>query len=83
MAVKGKLGQMEMEIHPSVVIANTENVLTFDVIKVNCEQQYLFKFTYFLFLFFSFLQNLLSLFMVTIITYIYKCYYHSESLICN
>jgi large subunit ribosomal protein L6 len=33
MAVKGKLGQMEMEIHPSVVIANTENVLTFDVIK--------------------------------------------------
>jgi large subunit ribosomal protein L6 len=39
MAVKGKLGQMEMEIHPSVVIANTENVLTFDVIKVNKKEE--------------------------------------------
>jgi hypothetical protein len=28
-----------MEIHPSVVIANTENVLTFDVIKVNKKEE--------------------------------------------
>jgi large subunit ribosomal protein L6 len=29
MAVKGKLGQMEMEIHPSVVIANISVLLTY------------------------------------------------------
>ncbi|HAO90322.1 MAG TPA: 50S ribosomal protein L6, partial [Gammaproteobacteria bacterium] len=31
MSVKGKLGQLQMEVHPSVVITNTENVLTFDI----------------------------------------------------
>ncbi len=35
MTVKGKLGQMSMEIHPSVAVANKENVLTFDIVKVD------------------------------------------------
>jgi large subunit ribosomal protein L6 len=39
MAVKGKLGQMEMEIHPSVVIANAENVLTFNVAKTDKKEE--------------------------------------------
>jgi large subunit ribosomal protein L6 len=34
MSVKGKLGQLQMDIHPSVAIANAENVLTFDIAKV-------------------------------------------------
>jgi len=34
MSVKGKLGQLQMEVHPSVIITNTENVLTFDIAKV-------------------------------------------------
>ena len=33
MSVKGKLGQLQMDIHPSVAIANAENVLTFDIAK--------------------------------------------------
>ncbi len=35
MVVKGKLGQMQMEIHPSVVVTNIENILTFDIAKVD------------------------------------------------
>ena len=35
MSVKGKLGQLQMEIHPSVAIANAENVLTFDIAKTD------------------------------------------------
>jgi large subunit ribosomal protein L6 len=35
MSVKGKLGQLQMEIHPSVAIDNTENVLTFDIAKAD------------------------------------------------
>jgi large subunit ribosomal protein L6 len=31
MTVKGKLGQMNMELHPSVQISNSENVLTFSI----------------------------------------------------
>ncbi|HCJ13556.1 MAG TPA: 50S ribosomal protein L6, partial [Gammaproteobacteria bacterium] len=39
MSVKGKLGQLQMEVHPSVVITNTENVLTFDIAKVDKSDQ--------------------------------------------
>jgi len=35
MSAKGKLGQMQMEINSSVTVANTENVLTFDIAKVD------------------------------------------------
>ncbi len=33
-SVKGKLGEMSMNVHSSVVISNTDDVLTFDTIKV-------------------------------------------------
>lgn len=39
MTVKGKLGQMQMEIHPSVAVVNAENVLTFDISKVNKKEE--------------------------------------------
>jgi large subunit ribosomal protein L6 len=35
MVVKGKLGQMKMKIHPSIVITNTENILTFNLVKID------------------------------------------------
>ena len=35
MSVKGKLGQLQMDVHPSVVITNVENVLTFDIAKLD------------------------------------------------
>lgn len=35
MSVKGKLGQIQMQIHPFVAINNTDNVLTFSVNKVD------------------------------------------------
>ena len=38
MAVKGRLGQMQMDIHSAVVINNTENVLTFDIAKVSSKE---------------------------------------------
>ena len=31
MSVKGKLGQMQMDLHPFVAVNNTDNVLTFDI----------------------------------------------------
>jgi len=35
LSAKGKLGQMQIEINESVIVANTENVLTFDIAKVD------------------------------------------------
>ncbi|MCS5586054.1 MAG: 50S ribosomal protein L6 [Gammaproteobacteria bacterium] len=35
MSAKGKLGQLQMEINSSVTVANAENVLTFDIAKVD------------------------------------------------
>ena len=35
MTVKGKLGQMQMNFHPLVTVANTDNVLTFAITKVD------------------------------------------------
>jgi len=35
MSAKGKLGQMQMDLHPSVTVANAENVITFDIAKVD------------------------------------------------
>lgn len=39
MTVKGKLGQMQMEVHPAVTITNAENVLTFDITKLDKKDQ--------------------------------------------
>lgn len=39
MTVKGKLGQMQMEVHPAVTITNAENVLTFDIAKLDKKNQ--------------------------------------------
>lgn len=39
MVVKGKLGQMQMEVHLSVKVISTENVLTFDIAKVDKKDQ--------------------------------------------
>lgn len=39
MTVKGKLGQMQMDIHPSVVTANVESVLTFEIAKLDKKEQ--------------------------------------------
>lgn len=39
MMIKGKLGQMQMEIHPSVAIVHAENILTFDIIKVDKKEE--------------------------------------------
>lgn len=39
MSVKGKLGQMQMNVHPLVVIDNTDNVLTFTTVKVDRKEQ--------------------------------------------
>ncbi|MBT3195633.1 MAG: 50S ribosomal protein L6 [Candidatus Ruthia sp.] len=35
MSAKGKLGQMQMDLHPSVTVVNAENVITFDIAKVD------------------------------------------------
>ena len=35
LTVKGKLGEMSMSVHPSVVVTNTDNVLTFAVVEVS------------------------------------------------
>jgi large subunit ribosomal protein L6 len=35
MLVKGKLGQLNMNLHPSVAMENIDNVLTFSIIKVD------------------------------------------------
>jgi large subunit ribosomal protein L6 len=35
MSAKGKLGQMQMDLHSSVTVANAENVITFDIAKVD------------------------------------------------
>jgi len=39
MTVKGKLGQMQMVVHPSVTVTNAENVLTFDIAKLDKKDQ--------------------------------------------
>ncbi|KAA0446064.1 MAG: 50S ribosomal protein L6 [Candidatus Thioglobus sp.] len=39
MTVKGKLGQMQMQVHPAVVITNAENTLTFDIAKLDKKEQ--------------------------------------------
>ncbi|BAS67303.1 50S ribosomal protein L6 [Bathymodiolus septemdierum thioautotrophic gill symbiont] len=39
MIVKGKLGQMQMVVHPSVTVTNAENVLTFDIAKLDKKDQ--------------------------------------------
>lgn len=39
MTVKGKLGQMQMQINASVLINNAENVLTFDIAKVERKEE--------------------------------------------
>ena len=38
-SVKGKLGQMQMAIHPAVRVVNTDNVLTFSIADVDTKQQ--------------------------------------------
>lgn len=35
MTAKGKMGQIKMAVHPFVVVANTENVLSFDIVKTD------------------------------------------------
>jgi large subunit ribosomal protein L6 len=35
MTIKGKLGQMQMDVHPSVTVFNADNVLTFTIAKVD------------------------------------------------
>lgn len=39
MSAKGKLGQLQMEINSSVTVANAENVLTFDIAKVDKKEE--------------------------------------------
>jgi large subunit ribosomal protein L6 len=39
LTVKGKLGEMSMSVHPSVVIANTDNVLTFAPAQVSRKEE--------------------------------------------
>lgn len=39
MSVKGKLGQMQMDVHSAVAINNTQNVLTFDIAKADKKDQ--------------------------------------------
>ena len=39
MTVKGKLGQMQMEVHPAVTITNVENVLTFAITKLEKKEE--------------------------------------------
>ncbi len=39
MIVKGKLGQMQMEIHPLVTVVDVDNVLTFDIVEVDKREE--------------------------------------------
>lgn len=39
MSAKGKLGQLQMEINSSVTVVNAENVLTFDIAKVDKKEE--------------------------------------------
>ncbi len=39
MSAKGKLGQMRMDINSAVVISNSDNILTFDIAKVDKKDQ--------------------------------------------
>lgn len=39
LSVKGKLGQMQMDIHSSVMITNAENILTFSITNVDKKEE--------------------------------------------
>ena len=39
LTVKGKLGEMSMNVHPSVVIRQTDNVLTFTIVQVSKKEE--------------------------------------------
>jgi large subunit ribosomal protein L6 len=39
MSVKGKLGQLTMEVHPTVSITSADNILTFSVAKVDKKEE--------------------------------------------